>query len=266
MNTPSEELLISLHQRPKLMDRYSETFAGLSPQDAYSASEALHRYRIQQGWKAAGRKIGLTNRAMWARFGVSEPIWGTVYDHTLVDAPDGSTTLDIGGLLQPRIEPEICFGLKYAPFPGADNLMLLDSIDWIAHSIEIVQCPQPDWKLNLGASIAFNAMHARLVIGKRVPLSGIPEAEQALLKCEVDLRKNGVLVERGKAIDVLDSPLNALAHIANLIRSTPGARPLGHGEVVTTGSMTLAYSIAPGETWTSTLEGFPLPELKVRFN
>ena len=59
-----------------------------------------------------GRKIGFTNRGIWAKYGVYEPIWGTVYDDTLIVAEDGKARVSLDGLSHPRIEPEICFKLS----------------------------------------------------------------------------------------------------------------------------------------------------------
>ena len=39
-------------------------------------------------------------------------MWGTVYDRTLIFAQDNRATVPLAGLVQPRIEPEICFQLK----------------------------------------------------------------------------------------------------------------------------------------------------------
>ena len=49
---------------------------------------ALHQRRLGAGWKPLGRKIGFTNRSIWPRYGVFEPIWGMVYDRTLSFALD----------------------------------------------------------------------------------------------------------------------------------------------------------------------------------
>ena len=89
--------------------------------------------------KPVGRKIGFTNRGIWKKYGVHQPIWGTVYDDTLIQARDGAASVPLAGLAHPRIEPEICFKLRAAPPPAATVDELLACIDWVAHSIEIVQ-------------------------------------------------------------------------------------------------------------------------------
>jgi 2-keto-4-pentenoate hydratase len=147
--------LIDLHERPRPAPPFTDRHPGLTAAQGYAAAAALHRRRVGAGWAAVGRKIGFTNRTIWPRYGVYEPIWGTVYDRTLVPCRGNAATVRLEGLMQPRIEPEICFGLKSTP--RADNP--LASIAWVAHAIEIVQCPHPGWKLKLADSTAGNGLH-----------------------------------------------------------------------------------------------------------
>src|SRR5512147_3247701 len=104
--------LIDLHDRPRQVPPFSARYPGLSAEDGYAAARKLHAHRLARGWRPVGRKIGFTNRTIWERYGVYEPIWGTVYDRTLVPAPSNRVTVPIGDLIQPRIEPEICFKLN----------------------------------------------------------------------------------------------------------------------------------------------------------
>src|SRR2546423_1203680 len=135
----------------------------------YAAAHALHQARLREGWRPVGRKIGFTNRSIWPRYGVYEPIWGTVYDRTLIKATDNQAAVLLEGLHHPRIEPEICFKLRAAP-RSPSNADLLAAIEWAAHSIQIVQCDQPGWKTSLEHSTAFNGLHARLIIGTAVEI------------------------------------------------------------------------------------------------
>ena len=97
----------------------------MTPAEGYAAARALHERRLREGWRAVGRKIGFTNRTLWPLYGVYEPIWGIVYDRTLVRSRDGRATVPLTGLAQPRIEPEICFKLKKAPRPRRPSRMRL---------------------------------------------------------------------------------------------------------------------------------------------
>src|SRR5690349_877570 len=72
--------LISLHEAPREVPPFSERYPGLTPAAGYEAAHALHEHRMRMGWRPLGRKIGFTNRTLWQRYGVHEPMWGTVYD------------------------------------------------------------------------------------------------------------------------------------------------------------------------------------------
>jgi|SRR5882724_4543578 len=143
--------LISLHESPHEVPPFSERYPELTAEAGYQAAQALHEHRVAQGWRLVGRKIGFTNRKIWRRYGVYEPIWGTVYDRTM------------------------------------------------------------------------GARRRR------------PRARAA--------RRTGQSAHRAKH----------------------GARPLAAGEIVTTGVITDAYPVAPGETWSTQLSGVPLAGLTIEF-
>lgn len=65
--------------------------------------------------------------------------------------------------------------------------------------------------------------------------------------------------------NVLDSPLNALAFLVELLAKHPEAPPLEAGEIISTGVLTDAHPVSPGETWSTTFAGLPLEGLTVEF-
>ena len=251
--------LISVHETPREVPPFSQTHPGLTTEAGYEAAKALHEHRVAAGWRRVGRKIGFTNRTIWPRYGVYEPIWGTVYDRTLIRAADNRARVRLEGLVNPRIEPEICFGLRAAPDPHR----LGDCIEWIAHSIEIVQCHHAGWKLTLPDSTADNGLHGRLILGTPIPLP--PDAEAKLPAVQVELYRGTSLVDRGVGANVLDSPLKALGHFVALLARQASAPALEASELVTTGTLTDAHAVKPGETWSTRLAGLPLPALTIEF-
>jgi 2-oxo-3-hexenedioate decarboxylase len=259
------EELVDLHENPRLIPPFSERHPGLTPQAGYAAARALHAHRLARGWKPAGRKIGFTNRTLWARYGVHEPMWGTVYDHTLIlakeDHASDRASVSLQGLVQPRIEPEICFKLKAPPRSHAEK-DLLESIEWMAHSVEIVQCHHPDWKVTIADCCADNGLHGRLVVGTAIPI----ENPEKLPRVEARLFKGERLVDRGVGANVLGSPLTALGFLIEILKKQPEAPPLTPGEIVTTGVLTDAHPVAPGEGWHTELAGLPLRGLTIDFS
>ena len=255
------EELIELHRSPREVAPFSARYPGLTPAAGYQAARALHEYRSAQGWKPVGRKIGFTNRTLWARYGVHEPMWGMVYDRTLLFSNQSSCSVSLAGLVQPRIEPEICFKLKSAPRPDR----LLESIEWVAHSVEIVRCHHPAWKVTISDCMADNGLHGRLVVGTPLAVEKIPDLIEKLPAVEALLLRSGKRVDRGTGANVLGSPLLSLGHLVELLARQPGAPPLAAGEIVTTGVLTDAHPVSPGETWSTEITGLPLPGLRITF-
>ena len=257
------EELIDLHRRPREVAQFTLRYPSLTPAQGYQAALALHGHRLAAGWQPIGRKIGFTNRTIWPRYGVYEPIWGTVYDRSVIWAKDGTAEIPLDGLVQPRIEPEICFRMKSAP-RSAEPQAVLAAIDWMAHSIEIVQCYHPHWKLALADCTAANGLHGRLAVGEPLSLASLGNAEEALSTFRVALRKGSTVADRGTGSNVLGSPLLALAHLVSVLEKS-GAQALAAGEIVSTGTLTDAHPVSPGEAWSTEFDGLPLAGLKVRF-
>lgn len=143
---------------------------------------------------------------------------------------------------------------------------ILSCVDWIAHGFEIAQCHFPGWQFKAPDTIVDRALHAKLLVGERLALAelGAAPAEQ-LRDFSLELSCNAVSRERGRGSNVLGNPLQAVVHLAQVLASQPASPSIGAGELVTTGSITKAYSIQPGQTWMTTLQGIRLPGLAVEF-
>jgi 2-oxo-3-hexenedioate decarboxylase len=257
--------LIELHRHSRQVSPFSARYPGLTPESGYAAALKLHAHRLAQGWKLRGRKIGFTNRTLWDRYGVHEPMWGAVYDRTLQIASTGTTAVSLDGLVQPRIEPEICFRLKSRPPVSRDPDALLQCIEWIAHSVEIVQCRHPDWKVTIADCTADNGLHGRLIVGTPVAVEKISGLAAALPFLKVVLSKGHEKKDQGIGANVLGSPLLALSFLVDLLNKQPDSPPLEAGEIITTGTLTDAHPVAPGERWSTDFHGFAVRGLEIEF-
>ena len=246
------------------------TFTGRDPAfdvaRGYDVLARVHSARVARGERPIGRKIGFTNRNLWTEYGVREPIWGFVYDTTLVQAPDGRAAVDLGGLAEPRIEPEIVLHFRSAPPVTRDEKAILECIDWIAHGVEIVQTPFPGWKFKAADTVAVNALHGLLVVGVPVPVASMADCVTRLRTFRIALERGDTVAAEGGGANVLDSPLLAFAHLADLLGTLPQFPPVAAGEIVTTGTLTSALRIEPGETWHTTFAGIDLPGLTITFH
>jgi len=89
--------------------------------------------------------------------------------------------------------------------------------------------------------------------------------EALLPAVQVELYRGEALVDRGVGANVLDSPLKALEHLVALLAKQHGGPPLEGGELVTTGVITDAHPVRPGETWSTRIARLPLPGLTIEF-
>jgi len=245
-----------------LTDRH----AGFDLAQAYQVTAQVRALRMARGEIPLGRKIGFTNRTIWPEYGVWAPIWGYVYDRTVRPLPQDGESFVLAGLAEPRIEPEIVFGIGRPPAAGMDEAALLDCIDWVAHGFELVQSIFPGWKFRAADTVAAFGLHGALLVGPRHPVA--PQRERwlaTLASFEIDLLRDGVVLDRGNAANVLDGPLSALRHLVEVLDADRAHPPLAAGELVTTGTLTRALPVAPGQAWSTALRGIALDGIALSF-
>jgi len=239
---------------------------GFGLDDAYAVAARLHRKRLAAGAEPRGRKIGFTNSRIWPEYDVHQPIWGHVYAHTLHDASRSPVAMSLAPFSEPKIEPEIAFGLRSAPAPGAGIATLLACIEWVAPAFEIVQSHFPGWKFQAADTVADGGLHGALLLGERVPIATLGvEAADVLARLEIALSCDGSQVEVGRGANVLGGPVQALAHLVDLLARQDAEVALRPGEIVTTGTVTAAYAVAAGQRWRSQPAGAGLRPLEITF-
>ena len=234
---------------------------------AYQTALQVRQLRVQRGETPRGFKIGFTNRSIWQRYQVFEPIWGTVWDTTLTHADlHGEGSIDIGRMSQPRLEPELVFGMRATPAGELDLQSLFEAIEWMACGFEVVQSHAADWRFKVADTVTDSGLHAHLLVGKPLAIREVASDGAALHALLADMRlqllHEGKRVETGYARHVLDSPLMALLYFMKALRQCPGAPDVQTGDVITTGTWTDAWPLKAGQQWESRYD-LPLTGLKI---
>src|SRR5258707_15715670 len=124
---PIAAALIAAYDTATTLPPITASRPDFSVADGYAVLQDIETRRRAQGWKAVGRKIGFTNRTIWPRYGVYQPMWAHVWAHTVHTAKNGRATLDLRPFVQPRIEPEVVFKLKAPIAATGDALAVLAS-------------------------------------------------------------------------------------------------------------------------------------------
>ena len=209
----------------------------VSVDDAYELGEDLEHERILAGWHPAGWKLGFTNQALWSRLGLDRPIRARIYRETLCGGD-----VDSAVLVQGRIEPEIVVGFGADVPTMADRDAIAEAVAWAAAGLEVVHCHFEGWEMTPAEAVADGGVHAALAIGPRAAVSA--NAVRSLGAATCQLLLDGVVTGTGSGADVLGGPLDALYW---LLKGLPDG--LRAGEIVTTGTLTQAMPIQPGQRW-----------------
>src|SRR4051794_12582441 len=109
--------VFGMMETPREVLPFSERFPGFGLDDAYRIVNEVRRRRECRAERVVGRKIGFTNAAAWAGYGISGPIWNYLYDATTIDI-DRLSTFPVGVWPNLRMETEVALGLREAPDPN----------------------------------------------------------------------------------------------------------------------------------------------------
>jgi 2-keto-4-pentenoate hydratase len=202
---------------------------------------------------------------MWRALKLPTLVFASMYDDTVIYARGREASLSLAAMHCPRLEPEVVFMLKDPPAPG-DAAAVLSSVEWVALGFEVVDCPFPEWKVHPVDFLASFGLHAALVVGNPRPVrdTDIAGLIDELAALQVTLSRNDEIIEEGFGRNVLKNPAACLAELVSAIGAQPDAEPLGPAELVSTGTLTAAQPINPGERWRVEAVNMDLPGLGVR--
>lgn len=250
----------------RMVTPFSARFPGFGLAQAYAVTARIRDLREERrGETAVGRKIGFTNTAIWESYGIQAPIWGYMYDTTVHDL-GAADVFALAGLPEPRIEPEIALHLAQAPSAGMIEAELIGCIDWIAPAFEVVYSIFPGWKFAAADAVAAFGVHAALYLGERRDVTADRARwAAALAGFDVEMGNTAGVTRTGHARNVLGSPLRSLGFLIDELARIPGCEPLRAGEIVTTGTLTEAMPISPGDVWSTRFAGADLAPLRLAF-
>jgi len=232
----------------------TETYEGLTVDEAYDISLAIYAMRKSDGEKDIGKKIGITSEAVMNMLGVNQPDFGFLTDSMWAK----DNVVDTSNMILPRAEAEIAFKLKAdLNGPGVTEEDVLAATESVAACFEIVDSRVKDWKIKIQDTIADNASCGTMAIGP----NWVDPKTVDLLGCKAVVTKNGKPLSEGVGAATLGSPLKAVAWLAN----TLGERgiPFKAGEIIISGSLVPLEPVQAGDKMHVAIEG--IGECEVSF-
>jgi 2-keto-4-pentenoate hydratase len=206
----------------------------------YAVQEVNTNLAIESGRRVAGRKIGITSKAVMEQVGVDQPDYGTLF----VDMEYGDgVPIESGRLLQPRAEAEVALVLEHDLDKGEHSFGdIIAATAYALPSIEIVDSRIADWNIRIVDTVGDNASCGLYVLGGRpVPLSAV-DLRTIPMRLDID----GETVATGEGAACLGHPLHAARWLADTMASR--GTPLLAGDVVMTGALGPMKPLSPGNT------------------
>ena len=219
---------------------------------AYAIQAEWTAMRLARGERIAGRKIGLTSKAIQQQLGVSEPDYGTLWASSYYAAANGRVEIPTRDFLQPRIEGEIAFRIgRPLRGPNVTAQAVLAATDACALGVEIVASRIADWRIKLVDTIADNASYGGFTLGPWDHT--MRDADLAALA--MTIHQNGALAAEGVGAAALGHPAAATAWLANKLLEFGVA--LEPGQVVISGGITKMLPVTAGDRFAFSLTGQP---------
>ncbi|WP_090551399.1 2-keto-4-pentenoate hydratase [Paraburkholderia caballeronis] len=237
------------------IDPLTVEFPQLSVSDAYAIQHAMIAHRTARGDRVVGKKIGITSKVVMDMLDVDQPDFGVLLSSMSYD--DGAS-ISASRFIAPRAEGEIAFVIADDIHgPGLTPADLLASIAYAVPCFEIVDSRIRDWKIRIADTIADNGSSGAFVLGDAIaPLNALD------LRCAgMVLEKNGQIIGTGAGAAALGDPLASITWLANQL----GELGIGlkAGEVVLSGSLSIMFPVAAGDSIAMTISG--LGSCRARF-
>lgn len=241
----ASEALLEAEKTKKTIDAFT-SHQPITKDEAYQIQLNTIDYKVKQGAKIVGKKIGLTSKAMQEMLGVDIPDYGHLLDHMIYKENE---VIPISKFIQPRVEFEIGFVLKEKlKGPGVTEEDVIGATDYVIPAIEIIDSRIRDWKFKFEDTVADNGSSAGAILGKTTK----PLSEIDLPEVKMDVYKNDELIDSAYGSAVLGNPVKAVAWLANEVGAYDIS--LEPGEIILAGALTKALPIEPGDQFKAEFE------------
>ncbi|WP_062388031.1 2-keto-4-pentenoate hydratase [Demequina iriomotensis] len=223
-----------------VIERITARHPEATVEDSYAIQGVWRDKGLADGRRIAGRKIGLTSKAMQAATGITEPDYGVMFEDTVLASGDSLAHADYSNV---RIEVELAFVLsRPLAGPGCTLEDVMAATEHVVPALEVLNSHIRLEGRTIVDTIADNAAYGAMVVGDTRVAPG-----------DVDLRwvaallsRNGEIEETGVAAGVLGHPATGVAWLANTL--APHGDRLEAGEIILAGSFTRPMWVHPGDT------------------
>lgn len=219
--------LLDIRRTPRVIAPPSETRA-LAIGEAYAVQDRLRERLVADGERVIGWKAGFTNAGLQKTYGVAEPVCGFLLGSGVLPSGAEVPMSRFGSLV---VEAEVAFVMRTdLAGPGVTPPRALQAVEGAMPALELVDF-RMSGKLVASDLVADGVFASAIVVGTM--LTPVAHLDLALEGLVYEL--SGAIAATNTAAEVMGSPVNSLAWLANHL----GARGLGlrAGDIVMSGSV-----------------------------
>ena len=211
----------------------------LTTHDAYAIQDRLRAALVSRGERVVGWKAGFTNQATQSMFQATEPVSAFLLASGVFAS---GAEIAMSRFSNLAVEAEVAFLMREdLAGPGVTPPRALLAVEGALPALELVDMRYAGKAV--ATDVVADGVYANaIVLG--APLTAVTGVDLALEGLVYEL--NGAIAATNTAAEVMGSPLNSLAWIANQL----GARGLGlrAGDVVMSGSVSLLLRPKAGDS------------------
>lgn len=231
--------LLASRDRHEAVPPLSEANPGLTLDDAYELQRSLEEALGVRGERVIGWKAGFTNAAVQQAYGAADPVAGFMLASGVFASGDAVPIARFAGV---GVEVEVAFLLRAdLAGPGVTAASALLAVEGAMPALELIDF-RFSGKPTAADMVADGVAASAIVLGQ--PLSPVGGIDLALEGVVYEM--NGEVVATNTAAEVLGSPLNSLAWLANRLGAL--GRGLRQGDVVLTGSISKILRAKAGDS------------------
>jgi 2-keto-4-pentenoate hydratase len=240
------ERLLKGRLTPEMTAPLTEIAPDLTLDQAYAIQRELEHALVARGERVVGWKVGFTSAALQEKHGVTEPVLGFMLGSGVFSSGDAVPAARFVGL---AVEVETAFLMKAGlAGPGVTAATAAAAVEGAMPAFELI-----DFRLSgspRGADVVADGVYTNAIVLSRPP---VPPAGLDFSREQVVYEQNGQVVATNTAAEVMGSPLNSLAWLANSLGKM--GRGLRAGDVVLTGSISKVLRPKAGDSIRASFTG-----------
>lgn len=220
------------------VEQFSETIKEFSRQEAYQIQENGIAFRVAQGEKKIGLKMGLTSEAKRKQMNLDAPLYGELTDKMQVE---NGGTYKMQGQIHPKIEPEVAFYIDKELSGSVTREEVLNACSGVYASLEILDSRYTQFKyFSMEDVISDNSSSSQFILGDKIE----DFKEIDLTNLHMKMSVNGQIAHEGNSSAISGDPVVSVIQLCELLAERD--RVLPAGSIVLAGAATAAVALEPG--------------------